>query len=1112
MTEFIKKLRETVSRQTKVFVAWCGKTWAWLKAESIEKWNALKLYLEKKDIPQKTKNLRDNATRLGEKTREKTLEKTQKLREDATRLGAKAQEKSKETLSTLKEKSAEAEASAKKYMEEKNIPEKIERMRGRGEKGLDLLFKKGKQAWAWFLVKLYDLGELLKKFYNEKITKTIPSDEISSEATMKAQRLFSNNPSAENVESEDDKPVSEEPANVQEEPSAEEKTEESQIPQEEASCHERVAEEPTCRSEEVVPEPEPEPEPEKEEESPVAPIIENEEEKIEEPPVEEPLPEESVSKEPPSPNPPTPPKKKPKSEKKHWSWKKRILVGCLCCILAFPPLFALFCLCVDNNTMGLFGSSPSLDQLKNPIQMEASEIYSEDNDLIGKFFVENRSSVTYEEMSPELINTLIYTEDQRFYEHNGIDYHGMFSAIKDALRGHARGASTITQQLVKNLFKMRSEYTKGALCKVPGIKTLIIKIKECIGAVRVEKHYTKQEILTMYLNTVTFGNNTFGIKSAAKTYFNTTPDKLTYEQAACIIGILKANTYYNPIKNPQNNRTRRNLILHLLADGGKLTIPQCDSLCALDLGLNVYKEDILSGYAHYFREAVYNELQEWCEENNVNLYHDGLKIYTTINSRMQHYAEATVSKQMGELQKQFNKHWGKENPWRDQKQHEIKGFIDDMLKKTSAYKNSYKRNKGDEALVRQDMNEPHKMRIFDYHRGITDTVMSTRDSLAHILKFLHCGFISMDPHTGAVKAWVGDVDFYYWQYDKVTAKRQPGSTFKLFVYTEALRQGMCSCDTRVDSAVSWMTEEDGEMKLWTPSNASGVFSNEPMTLKSALARSVNSVAVQVAKQVTPEKIVATAHRMGIESPVRPIPSICLGTEDVSLIELATAYSVIADGGMLHKPILVSRIEDKNGKVIYKSKVRSDRALDYETAFLMRDMLQEGLRDPRGTSQGLYKYKIHGATDFGGKTGTSANYSDAWYMNITPNLVTGAWVGGEYRSIHFRNGDLGQGSRAALPIVGAYLERVLNDKKLAPLYRTRFGAPKSKISKEYHCKPIEQLESDTTDSAMKSFFKRLFGRDDEEMMSSDSTQVAPKSRKELRRERRERRREERRRRW
>lgn len=1066
MTELLQKLRESAIRYGKLASKKLGEAWTSFRAKSVAWKDSATCYLKEKNIPEKVEKCREKASCWSASLRERSCV----YREKASQWGAKAWKKTQETWTLVKGKTAEAEASTQKFLAEKNIPEKVQKAKDKARNAYDASKPKCSAAWAWVVAKAGLFAAWAKKFYEEKVSKYIPNNGISQEETDKVWRLTPDDRNtAENV-----MPESDASPEVAHEEVVEESTTEA-LPEEDAveSSEESLEETENETSEETVEEM---PAPEKEEEP------------------------EPVAKE---------EKRKRGRGKKKRSWKKRVLVLFASTIVGIPLALVLFCYCVDANTFGLFGASPTMGQLKNPIQMEASEIYSEDNDLLGKFFVENRSSVTYEELSPELIQTLVCTEDQRFYEHQGIDYQGMFSAAKDAVRGRARGASTITQQLVKNLFKMRSEYTKGRLCNVPGLKTAIVKVKECIGAVRVEKHYTKKEILMMYLNTVTFGNNTFGIKSAAKTYFNTTPDKLTYEQSACIIGILKANTYYNPIKNPENNKKRRNLILHLLADAGSMSAAQCDSLCATDLGLNIYKEDILSGYAHYFREAVYNELQEWCEKNNVNLYHDGLKIYTTVNSRMQRYAEACVAKQMGELQKQFNKHWGKENPWRDQKQHEIPGFIDDMLKKTSAYKALYKKYKGDGIVIDQELRKPHKMRIFDYKRGITDTVMSTRDSLAHILKFLHCGFIAMDPHTGAVKAWVGDVDFYYWQYDKVTAKRQPGSTFKLFVYTEALRQGMCSCDTKVDSAVSWMTEEDGEMKLWTPQNASGVFSNEPMTLKTALARSVNSVAVQVAKQVTPEKIVQTAHRMGIESPVRPIPSLCLGTEDVSLIELATAYSVIADGGMLHAPILVSRIEDKDGKVIYRSKVKKERVLDEETAFLMRDMLQEGLRDERGTSQGLYKYKIHKGTDFGGKTGTSANYSDAWYMNITPNLVTGTWVGGEYRSIHFRNGDLGQGSRAALPIVGLFLEKVLNDNVLSSQYRARFGAPKCKIKKEFNCKPIEEeIQADTTESAMRGFFKRLFGRDDSDNVG-DSTNVR-KSRRELRRERREKRRERRRR--
>lgn len=756
--------------------------------------------------------------------------------------------------------------------------------------------------------------------------------------------------------------------------------------------------------------------------------------------------------------------------KSKWQVKAAILAG--------PPLLLLFFItlfiyAVDGNWFGWFGTSPKSEMLDKPIQIEASEIYSADGVMIGKYFTENRSSVEFKEISPILIETLIHTEDERFYEHSGIDYMGMLGAFKDALFGNARGASTITQQLVKNLFKIRSEYMDGKLCKVSGVKTMIIKVKECLGAKRIEERYTKEQILNMYLNTVYFGSNAYGIKAAAKTYFNTTPDKLTYEQSACLVGILKANTYYNPKKNPENNLRRRNVILHTMQDHGVFTKQVCDSLCEIPLMLNFKQESNLNGKALYFRDAVYNELQDWCDENGVNLYQDGLKIYTTIDSRMQEYAEAAVSRQMAELQKKFERGWGKNNPWRDRSNKELKTFIDDRAVQTDAYKSLSLRFKGNKDSVMHYMAKPHKMKVFDYKRGVKDTIMSSIDSLKYTLRFLHCGFLAMEPQTGYVKAWVGDVDYSYWQYDKVTSKRQPGSTFKLFVYTEAIRRGGCPCDVRVDSAVNWSFRENGAMTLWQPKNANGEFSDEEMNLKTAFARSINSVAVQLTREIGAQNIVDLAHKMGIETDIKPNPSVCLGSEDVSLLEMITAYSVIADEGRKHTPILVTRIDDRKGKTIYKSKVTSEKVLDYETAFLMREMLREGLVDEKGTSQGLHNYNIFQNTDFGGKTGSTSNYSDAWYIGISPNLVAGAWVGGEYRCIHFRNGAEGQGGRAALPIFGRFMEKTMNDKQLKG-YRGRFGEPKEAISKTYLCEKIVPKD----ERGVRGFWKRLFGRKDD----------------------------------
>ena len=803
--------------------------------------------------------------------------------------------------------------------------------------------------------------------------------------------------------------------------------------------------------------------------------------------------------------------------KKYWTifkdaFKSKWYVKVLTAIASLILLIFLFIKAVDVNFLWMFGESPSTEVLANPNSVEASEIYSDDGVLIGKYFTENRSSVEIEDISDELLITLVHTEDERFFEHHGVDYSGLLGAFKDALLGNARGASTITQQLAKNLFKMRSTYNNGILCKVPGLKTLIIKVKEWNAAKRIEERFTKLEILKMYLNTVYFGSNAYGIKAAAKTYFNTTPKKLNWEQSACIIGLLKATTYYNPVRNPENNERRRRIIINNLVSHKMITQEQCDSILAVPFSLNFKSESNLDGIALYFRDAVSNELQEWCDENNVNLYTDGLKIYTSIDSRMQRYAEQAVSKQMEENQKRFFKNWGKQNPWRDRNKKEMTTFIDETIRKTSLYKSLSKKYDGNKDSIYACLNKPHKMKIFSYKSGVKDTVMSSLDSLRHMVKFLHCGFVAIEPQTGLVKAWVGDVDYNYWQYDKVLAKRQPGSTFKLFVYTQAIRKGMSPCDLRTDSITSWMTEEDGKPVLWQPQNANGIFSGEQLTLKTAMARSINSIAVQLNKELGPENVVDLAHKMGVASPVRPIPSVCLGTEDVSLLEMVSAYSTIPNEGVHMKPRIVTRIEDKDGNVIYKNEPKGEKVLDYEEAFLVREMLREGLADERGTSRRLWNYKIHGATDFGGKTGSTSNYSDAWYMGISPKLVAGAWVGGEYRCIHFKDGEQGQGSASALPIFGAFMEKVMNDKKLAR-YRGRFGEPKQTISRTYDCAEIlEELEEEEAkNEGARGFFRRLFGRDKQENVRPDSIKIDVKSRRELRQERRQERREERRRR-
>lgn len=741
---------------------------------------------------------------------------------------------------------------------------------------------------------------------------------------------------------------------------------------------------------------------------------------------------------------------------------------------------------IDLNFLWLFGKSPSMFNIKEPIQHIASEIYSADGKLIGKFYSENRTPVEYKDISPILVKTLVYTEDERFYKHFGIDFEGVFAAAKDYVaHGEARGASTITQQLVKNLFKVRSQYSTGLLGYIPGVKLLIMKAKEWVTAVKIEMLYSKEEILTMYFNTVDFGSNAFGIKTACHTYFNTTPDKITVEQAATLIGLLKATTYYNPRINPKNSLSRRNVVLGKLYEHHFLNKQQLDSIRKLPTVLKFRQESYNTGLALYFREALANELKDWCKENHIDLYGDGLKIYTTIDSRMQRYAEEAVNRQMREIQKKFDAHWGTQAPWRDRNGEEMPHFIEDLAAKTPAYQYLSRKYGNQTDSIDYYLNLPHRCKVFDYQTGQKDTTFSTMDSIRYMERFMHCGFVAIAPHTGEVKAWVGDINFQSWKYDKVLSKRQPGSTFKLFVYTEAMNQGLSPCDLRVDENIPWEVEENGEKKLWMPHNANGGATLDTMSLKMAFAQSVNTIAANIAHEVGIHNIATTARRMGIRTQLEETPALSLGASDVSLLELVSAYGTVINDGEAIRPMLVTRIEDKNGHVIYEEEPEKTQAIPYASAYLMQQMLRGGLTCPRGTSQALWRFRIFDkGTEFGGKTGTSSNHSDAWFVGVSPNLVGGAWVGGEYRSIHFRTGELGQGSRTALPVFGYFMEKVLADSKLAPLYAKKFPQPKEKLDRSWDCNDYFPHYSDSDSIRMALSDSLLFETDDDLIPTGD----------------------------
>lgn len=752
-------------------------------------------------------------------------------------------------------------------------------------------------------------------------------------------------------------------------------------------------------------------------------------------------------------------------------WYQRIVTP----IASLFVFFFLYLGAVDTNFLGLFGVSPSTEIIQNPITNEASYIYSADSVMLGKFFNENRSPVKFDEISPYVIDALISTEDERFYLHHGIDYQGLFAAFKDIAKGNPRGASTITQQLVKNLFKIRSQYSTGLLGKVPGLGILVMKSKEWITAIKIEGMYSKQDILTLYLNTVDFGSNSYGIKTAAKTYFKTTPQNLTAEQSAVLVGLLKATTTYNPKVNPDRSLERRNVVLNNMYTHGKLTKAECDSLCQLPLDVSRFNvENSYDGQALYFREAVKDYLSDWCKENNIDLYSDGLKIYTTLDTRMQRYAERAVQKHMRKNQNNFNNEWPKNREfWCDERHQVIPNFIEGIAKRTSYYAYLKDRFGEDTDSIDFYLNKPHRVKLFDYNdpKHVVYQEMSTMDSIRYMVRYMHCGFVAMEPQTRYVRAWVGDIDFGTWKYDKVTAMRQPGSTFKLFVYASAFENND-SIDPNYRIADSYVSipvpdpEHPGKTKNWTPHNANGGCSGARMPLRTAFAQSINTVAVKLGQETGIPNVVKIANKMGITTKLDPTPSLALGSSDVSLLDLVNSYSTVMDDGMTRRPILVTKVVDRDGKVIYdcdKDEAPKERAVKYKTAYYMQRLLWGGMREPGGTSQAMWQYAhaalTTGGTEIGGKTGTSNNHSDSWYVGCTQGLVGGAWVGGEYRCIHYRSGQTGQGSRAALPIFGYFIEDVLRDPHFAH-YGGKFPEPKEDIptiNYRYTYEPVDTLD-------------------------------------------------------
>lgn len=724
----------------------------------------------------------------------------------------------------------------------------------------------------------------------------------------------------------------------------------------------------------------------------------------------------------------------------------------------------LFFCALELNFLGLFGYSPTISDIKSPKMRVASEVYTADGKLIGRYYKENRTPVDYKQIPKSVINALVATEDARFFQHSGIDVRSLFSSALSTVSGDRRGGSTITQQLAKNLYRTRNAKRQGFIKHIPVLRTIVFKLKEWLTALKIEGQYSKEDIITMYLNTVPFGNNTFGIKTAAKQYFNRGIDSLGVEQSALLVGMLKATTSYNPDVYPERALARRNVVLTQMFKYKYLSKNELEQYTKLPLNLSkgeVADEDKNNSY---LRAAVARWLDAWCEENGYDLYESGLKIYTTIDSRLQKYAEEAVREQMKVLQKRLNNAWGNENPWRDSEGKEIPQFAENAAKRLPYYALLKKKYSNTPDSIDYYLNRKKKMKVFSWD-GEKEVEYSSLDSIKYYAKILNTGMMSLDPFSGKVKVWVGGIDFDYFKYDHVNqAKRQAGSTFKPFAYLAALESGMNPCDKLTDKPVKIPYQENGQDKVWEPKNSDWVFTGMEMSLRWAMARSINSITAQITQLVGWDNVVKWAHECGIESPLKSVPSVSLGSNDVSVFEMVKAYGTFLNKGVRTDPILVERITDREGNLIQEFKPKTKRTLSEEIAWLMLYMLRGGMEEPGGTSRSLWEWDLwKKGNQIGGKTGTSSDFVDGWYMGVTKDLVTGVWVGCDERTVHFRSSGTGEGAHTALPIFGKFMEKVYHDPASGYTYGP-FPKPTVTISRNYDCvsvaPPVHEAESDS----------------------------------------------------
>lgn len=740
-------------------------------------------------------------------------------------------------------------------------------------------------------------------------------------------------------------------------------------------------------------------------------------------------------------------KKMAGKKKKAKLTRKFILKSLVYIILTFMTFFLLLFSFVQ---LGLSGRLPSVDKLKNIQNNLASEVYSADNVLLGSYYIQNRTNVSYNDIPKHFIDALISTEDVRFYKHNGIDRKSIFRVIFKTIllqRESSGGGSTISQQLAKNLFP-RKNYL---ILSMP-----LNKIREMIIAVRLEKAYSKKEILELYLNTVSFGENTYGIETASRRFFNKTPEKLKIEESALLVGLLKATNAYNPQLNPERSIHRRNVVLSQMVKYNYLEAQKADSLKKLQIKLNYVRITHNEGPAPYFREHLRQDMLEWCKKNlkedgtEYNIYTDGLKIYTTINYDLQLYAEESVRNHMKYLQKIFDQHWGKREPWGSNK-----NIIDEKIKNSDHYKQLKKEGKSHEKII-EILSKPVKTELFTWEGKIEKNI-SPIDSIKYYLKFLHSGFMAMEAKTGYIRAWVGGINYKYFQFDHVTSKRQPGSVFKPVIYAAALENGHDPCNFIANDSVVY-----NEYDNWTPRNADRNYGGM-YSMKGGLTNSVNTISVHLLMETGIDKAKKLAENMGIESKLPDVPSLALGTGEVTLLEMIKSYTVFINKGSLIRPIYVRRIEDKYGNVLFGDtpEITEENIISPVTAETITEMLKGVVND--GTAASLRS--VYGLdSEIAGKTGTTQSNTDGWFIGYTPDLIAGVWVGGENPLIRFRSMAYGQGSHSAMPIWAMFMKKLYND----PLYRF------SKNS-QFHISPevIENLDCPDYKEEPSDIFKEIF---------------------------------------